>query len=244
VLSAQNSGRCAGEDLVEPGLDNCAGLIIPWARRISVALGNDAARTIIAFNDHRGSIARCRADAIKFVLFAVTASANASSECAVCRSDVHPFATGSLYALTFVVVEGYRKLALEDPVIDQLLAVPIFVEELRRFRNGVFHYHADPVSSKLMDLITAQQSQEWMQELHREFQRLFLEMPIESTKRRWVGKAGRNRAFVGPSPLSGDRGYDPHHRTDVFRSINFCVRLAKIAVHAAKIAGSARDGWA
>jgi hypothetical protein len=125
----------------------------------------------------------CRADAIKFVLFAVTADQPTRDQNVV---DAEVMSTllrlEVFYALTFVVVEGYRELALEDPVIDQLLAVPIFVDQLRRFRNGVFHYQADPVSSKLMDLITAQQSQEWMQELHREFQRLFLEiLPIKST---------------------------------------------------------------
>jgi hypothetical protein len=124
----------------------------------------------------------CRADAIKYVLFAVIADQPTRDQDVLDAEAISTLLRLEVfYALTFVVVEGYRELELQDPAIDQLLAVPVFVDQLRRFRNGVFHYQADPLSSKLMDLITAKQSQEWMQDLHRAFQRFFLEiLPIKT----------------------------------------------------------------
>jgi hypothetical protein len=44
------------------------------------------------------------------------------------------------YASLFVVIEGWRDLRLSDVEIDELLRSDN-TELLRRFRNGVFHFH-------------------------------------------------------------------------------------------------------
>lgn len=85
-----------------------------------------------------------------------------------------------LYALTFVVIEGYRELNLQDPIIDKLLAISPYADQLRRFRNGVFHYQTDPFGRKLMDFMTAKESETWMLDLHKVFQQFFLKtLPIQ-----------------------------------------------------------------
>jgi len=47
------------------------------------------------------------------------------------------------YASLWVVVEGWKELELDDSSIDKLLnAAPEYVDLLRRYRNGVFHYQS------------------------------------------------------------------------------------------------------
>jgi hypothetical protein len=86
------------------------------------------------------------------------------------------------YALIFVVVEGYQELKLTDKTIDDLLLKTEFVDALRRFRNAVFHYQGDPLSSKLMDFLNAQDSDKWVKSLYESFGRYFeRELRIKET---------------------------------------------------------------
>lgn len=90
------------------------------------------------------------------------------------------FAVASLWlGATWVVVEGWRELKIEDEVIDGLLSDwPRHVELLRRYRNGVFHYQP-----KLLDERFHAYQKEgpsfvvWAFALNFEFQRFLWEYP-------------------------------------------------------------------
>ena len=78
------------------------------------------------------------------------------------------------YAGLYVVIEGWRKLGLEDEEVDRLLESPN-VELLRRFRNGTFHYQQKYWSEKLVELIRDGEGvPQWVSELNRMFGRYFL----------------------------------------------------------------------
>lgn len=55
------------------------------------------------------------------------------------------------YASLFVVVEGWRTLALEDQEIGRLLQSP-HVETLRRYRNGAFHFQTTLADARFVDM--------------------------------------------------------------------------------------------
>ncbi len=47
------------------------------------------------------------------------------------------------YASLYVVVEGWSEVPLSDPAVDDLLAAnPRYTENLKRYRNSVFHYQS------------------------------------------------------------------------------------------------------
>ncbi|WP_407194628.1 hypothetical protein [Bradyrhizobium sp. STM 3566] len=52
------------------------------------------------------------------------------------------------YGLFYVVIEGYRPLELKEEAIDALLGANDYESRLRRFRNAVFHYQADPFDKR------------------------------------------------------------------------------------------------
>lgn len=81
------------------------------------------------------------------------------------------------YGSLFVVIEAYESIGYGDPVIDSLLAHPgQYRDLLRRFRNGIFHYQADPIDRKLLDLLTkGEEHVLWVHALHDEFMRLLRE---------------------------------------------------------------------
>lgn len=59
------------------------------------------------------------------------------------------------FAFTYVVIEGWRDLALEDSSVnDAIKALDVTgdLQVLRRFRNAVFHLQPDPHSTKLTTL--------------------------------------------------------------------------------------------
>lgn len=82
-------------------------------------------------------------------------------------------ALSTSYALLWVVVEGYRETGLTDDRIDGLLEREDLADALRRFRNATFHYQRDPFSSKLMTFLTATESAQWVDNLHRAFEQFF-----------------------------------------------------------------------
>ncbi len=58
------------------------------------------------------------------------------------------------YASVFVVVEAWQKeLKLNDPVLDQLLAMPNMTDLLKRYRNEVFHFQNSLTSAKFLDFL-------------------------------------------------------------------------------------------
>lgn len=73
------------------------------------------------------------------------------------------------YALLYVVIEGYGKLEATDAKIDELLAEEQMVDSLRRFRNATFHYQKDPIPPKLLEFLTAKDSEIWIRDLNKAF---------------------------------------------------------------------------
>lgn len=79
------------------------------------------------------------------------------------------------YAGMYVVIEGWKKLALSDPKIDNLLESPN-VDLLRRYRNGVFHFQKEYFNEKFMGFIDSGfDAVTWIRELREEFSRFFLD---------------------------------------------------------------------
>ena len=81
------------------------------------------------------------------------------------------------YAALYVVVEGWKKLELSDPQLDQLLSAP-HIELLKRYRNGVYHFqknYFDPRFSELFEAKEAKSVAPWVRELNLGFGRYFLE---------------------------------------------------------------------
>jgi len=78
------------------------------------------------------------------------------------------------YSALYVVIEGWRDLKLNDPVIDSLLRsknVPL----LKRYRNGTFHYQKNYNDERFFELIDKGESVvEWIRSLNSEFGRWFL----------------------------------------------------------------------
>lgn len=77
------------------------------------------------------------------------------------------------FASLYVVVEGWKELRLSDPAVDKLL-MSEYVDILRRFRNGVFHYQKDYFDGRLMDLVDNEEAIEWAVQLHSAFGDYFL----------------------------------------------------------------------
>lgn len=78
---------------------------------------------------------------------------------------------GGLYTL----IEGWKELALSDPVIDSILAhqAPL-IDLLRRCRNAAFHYQADPLIPKLGQFLkTGERHIVLAHQLHEEFVRYY-----------------------------------------------------------------------
>lgn len=71
-----------------------------------------------------------------------------------------------LYGLIFVVIEGFRELKCKDERVENLLAAENYVDLLRRFRNGVFHYQKEPMDPRLVTFMTRENSGKWIREMH------------------------------------------------------------------------------
>jgi len=86
------------------------------------------------------------------------------------------------YSLLRVVVEGYQELKLSDPKVDEFLQKTEYVEALRRFRNAMFHYQADPFSEKLMAFLQFQEATDWARGLNKALESCLQKLlPIEET---------------------------------------------------------------
>jgi hypothetical protein len=69
------------------------------------------------------------------------------------------------YAGLYVVCEGWQELKLSGPEIDALLQSP-YVEILKRFRNGVYHFQADYFDKRFMTaLALGKDFDEWVESL-------------------------------------------------------------------------------
>lgn len=84
-------------------------------------------------------------------------------------------ATSQWYAAEYVVVEGWRDLKASDSVIDQILGdYPTYVDQLRRYRNAVFHFRPSLSEQRFRDFLAASmQTVPWIRHLHEELLRYY-----------------------------------------------------------------------
>jgi hypothetical protein len=75
---------------------------------------------------------------------------------------------GGLYA----VIEGWRRLALSDPTIDQLLKSPN-VAKLESYRHGAFHFHPEYFDKKFLGLFHSDEGMDWVRSLRNAFHTWF-----------------------------------------------------------------------
>jgi hypothetical protein len=86
------------------------------------------------------------------------------------------------YALLYVVVEGYRAVGIKDETIEKLLDEADYEDQLRRFRNTVFHYQNDVIDKRLVEFMDAKDSEKWTRKLYAAFERFFVDtLPIKET---------------------------------------------------------------
>jgi len=69
------------------------------------------------------------------------------------------------FGALFVVIEGYRELALSDPHIDRLLQSD-HVDALRLYRNATFHFQSSAFHKKMLPLHETHESEQWIDEIH------------------------------------------------------------------------------
>jgi hypothetical protein len=86
----------------------------------------------------------------------------------------------------YVVIEGWKKASLSDPIIDELLSVyPDYVDLLRRFRNGVFHFQSEMYDKRLSDFVqNGSETLLWAFALFYEFKRFYWLYPERAFKHR------------------------------------------------------------
>jgi hypothetical protein len=80
---------------------------------------------------------------------------------------------GLWYASLYVVVEGWWQLKLKDPTVDELLTSN-YVDLLKRYRNGVFHYQKTYYDDRFVNFMRPSGTPEWVNDLHAAFGRFFL----------------------------------------------------------------------
>lgn len=78
------------------------------------------------------------------------------------------------YATFYVLIEGWQKLKLSDPKIDEYLQSKN-VDLLRRYRNGVFHFQHKYFDSRFLELMeNGDDIVNWVRGLRDEFSRWFI----------------------------------------------------------------------
>jgi hypothetical protein len=79
------------------------------------------------------------------------------------------------YSAIYVVIEGWTiRLRLSDPAIDELLRSSN-VAKIEQHRHGTFHFHPKYFDAKLLAFTTSGDWAAWIEQLHKEFRRWFLD---------------------------------------------------------------------
>ena len=86
------------------------------------------------------------------------------------RASVNVTAMSLWYATVYVVIEGWRQTGRHDPALDALLENQL-VDQLRVFRNQVFHYQTEYDNPRLLrfrgnDNAVAKAVTDWISEVH------------------------------------------------------------------------------
>lgn len=78
------------------------------------------------------------------------------------------------YACLYVVIEGWQELRLSDDVVNKLLESE-YVQKLKRYRNGVFHFQKEYKDIRFEELDKEKGAVEWIRKLNSELGRFFLQ---------------------------------------------------------------------
>ena len=78
------------------------------------------------------------------------------------------------YGGMFVLIEGWRELRLSDPAIDGLLANATFVDKLKRYRHGSFHFQSDYFDERFLEFFGLAGAPAWIRSLRNAFSDWFL----------------------------------------------------------------------
>lgn len=79
--------------------------------------------------------------------------------------DSHFILKSYWYSSLYVVYEGCKEIKIEDEEVNKLENEP-FLNKLRLFRNGTFHFQKDLYSTKLMDVDDTEDFTQWIYALH------------------------------------------------------------------------------
>lgn len=92
------------------------------------------------------------------------------------RFDIDSFLYISYwYGGLYVVIEGWKELALQDDAVNSLLDSPN-VGILRRYRHGVFHFQKEYYDKRFTEFMTeGQNCVVWVRQLRKAFSNYFLE---------------------------------------------------------------------
>lgn len=77
------------------------------------------------------------------------------------------------YGGLYVVIEGWRAIKLDDPVINDLLNDPK-VDLLRLYRNGAFHFQKDYCDHRFQGFMSDKDAANWVKKLNTEYGRWFI----------------------------------------------------------------------
>lgn len=83
------------------------------------------------------------------------------------------------YAQLFTVIEGWKKLGLQDGAVDILLLQADHVDLLRRYRNGVDHFQKDYFSMNFTNFVAMTGSALWIRSLHIAIGNYFLQRLLQ-----------------------------------------------------------------
>lgn len=83
------------------------------------------------------------------------------------------------YAQLYTVIEGWKKLGLQDGAVDILLLQADHVDLLRRYRNGVDHFQKDYFSTKFTNFVAMTGSALWIRSLHTAMGNYFLQRLLQ-----------------------------------------------------------------
>jgi hypothetical protein len=78
------------------------------------------------------------------------------------------------YGALYVVVEGWKRMALKDTVIDELLESPN-IKLLKQFRHGAFHFQKEYFDDRFTNFwFNSKKTVPWVRQLNSAFSQFFL----------------------------------------------------------------------
>ena len=83
------------------------------------------------------------------------------------------------YSSLYIVIEAYNELGISDTEIDMMMVEP-FIDDLRLFRNGSFHFQKKFYNKKLLGVDNTSEFTNWSYDLHTKFGKFILKKLSET----------------------------------------------------------------